>query len=100
MKQQTTKHQCKCNDCGLEYFLEDSVYCIHQSTLGIGSHECPQCHNCICHGQTRDQIEVRFQFKKDEGKFVKSPIGCDWDFQCTTIKEIPSAIHDEKNNHD
>lgn len=84
----TVKHLVKCNDCGFKYFLEDANYCIHKSTLGIGSYECPQCHNCICHGETKDQIEARFQLKKDEGKFIKSPINTNWDFQCTTVKEI------------
>jgi hypothetical protein len=85
------KHQVKCNDCGLVYFLEDAQYCIHKTTLGIGTKECPQCHNCICHGETADQIQERFRSNLAKGKFVpvEKGKGCeDWEFQCKTIQEV------------
>lgn len=85
------KHQVTCNGCGFVSFLEDSDYCIHQETLGIGTKECPQCHNCICHGESKDQIEARFDRNISIGKFVKAkkPIPTtNWQWQCKTIKEI------------
>ena len=55
------KHQCTCNDCGKTFFLDDVDWCIHHQTLGVGTKECPpQCHSCICHGVTVEQIQARF----------------------------------------
>lgn len=85
------KHQVKCNDCGLIHFLEDAEWCIHKHTLGIGTKECPQCHNCICHGETADQIQARFDNNIAIGKFVKADKtipGTDWAYQCRTIQEV------------
>lgn len=87
------KHQVRCNDCGLTYFLEDAEYCIHKATCGIGTKECPQCHSCICHGETTDQIQQRFKNNIEKGKFVKvddftKRVYPDWTYQCKTIKAI------------
>lgn len=81
------KLQIRCNDCGFKFFAEDTEYCIHHKTEGIGSKECPQCHNCICHGQTADEIFDRFNSNIAKGKFV--PVkDKDWDYQCITNKEV------------
>lgn len=83
------KHQTKCNDCGKEFFLEDADCCIHKLTDGIGTKECPQCHNCICHGQTSDTIQKRFDSNIEKGKFVpcgKNPFG--WGYMCKTVKVV------------
>ncbi len=85
------KHQVTCRDCGFTSFLEDSDWCIHYITLKIGTKECPQCHNCICHGETPDQIQERFDKNIATGKFVKAkkPIPTtNWEYQCKTIKEV------------
>lgn len=85
------KNQVKCNDCGLIHFLEDAEWCIHHFTLGIGTKQCPQCHNCICHGETADQIQARFDNNISTGKFIKAKKhikGTNWEWQCKTIKEI------------
>ena len=85
------KHQVTCNDCGSTYFLEDALWCIHYFTLDIGTKECPQCHNCICHGETTDQIQARFDRNISIGKFIKadkSIPGTNWKYQCKTIKEV------------
>ena len=86
------KHQCVCNDCGLTFFLDDVDWCIHKQTLGTGTKECPQCHSCICHGETVEEIQARFDRNISVGKFVKTnnelteKFG--WQYQCKTIKEV------------
>ena len=85
------KHQVTCNDCGSTHFLEDAEFCIHHHTLGIGTKECPQCHNCICHGETSDQIQERFDRNIKIGKFIKAKKAIpttNWQYQCKTIKEV------------
>lgn len=82
------KYQTKCKDCNFKFLLDDGIPCIHQLTLGIGSFECPQCHNCICHGETIDQISYRFKSKFNDGKFIKSPVNASWQFQCITVEKI------------
>lgn len=81
-----------CNDCGLTFFLDNADWCIHEQTLGIGTKECPQCHSCICHGETAEEIQARFDRNINVGKFVKTnnelteKFG--WQYQCKTIKEV------------
>jgi hypothetical protein len=82
------KTQVKCNDCGLIYFIEDADWCIHYNTCEIGTKSCPQCHNCICHGETKDQIQARFTRNIKIGKFVKSPVDSGRQWQCKTLKKI------------
>ena len=87
----TIKHQAKCNDCKKKFFLEDAPWCKHKSKLGIGTKACPNCGNCICHGETAVQIQARFDRNIRIGKFEKvdTPIlGTDWTHQCVTIKEV------------
>jgi hypothetical protein len=81
------KHQTRCNDCGYTFFLEDANYCIHYHTTSWGTKECPQCHNCICHGETADQIKTRFSDNLKKGKFILS-INTEWAFQCKSVKEM------------
>ena len=72
-----------------EFFLEDAEWCIHQYTLKKGTKECPQCHNCICHGETVDAINDRVLSNIETGKFV--PVGANvfgWNFMCKTVKEV------------
>lgn len=91
MSEVKLKHQVICSDCGNTSFLEDAEWCIHKLTLGIGTKECPQCHGCICHGETVDQIQERFNNNILSGKFikVKKPIPTtNWTYQCKTIKEV------------
>lgn len=88
-KSPVLKHQTKCNDCGFEFFLEDADWCIHYYTTGKGTKECPQCHNCICHGQTSDEIQTRFDSNIKKGKFVEcKPNQMGWDYMCKTVKEV------------
>ncbi len=85
------KHQCRCNDCKKYFFLEDALWCIHKRTIGIGSKACPHCGTCICHGETTEEIQNRFNRNIRIGKFVKvkKPIPTtNWSYQCKTIKEI------------
>lgn len=83
------KHQTECRDCGMKFFLEDAEWCIHYFTEDTGTKECPQCHNCICHGQTADAIEDRFQSNITNGKFVPAkPNQFGWSHMCKTVKEV------------
>lgn len=94
------KHLCKCNDCKKEFFIEDAKWCKHKQKLGIGTKACPNCGSCICHGETVEEIEARFDRNIRIGKFVKvdqSIPGTDWQFQCITIKEVevePENLND------
>lgn len=84
-----TKYQTKCNDCGLVFYLDDADWCIHRETIGKGSKECPQCHSCICHGETVYQIESRFDSNIEKGKFI--PVGdnpFNWDYMCKTVQKV------------
>lgn len=83
------KHQTTCNDCSNTFILEDAEWCIHRETVGKGSKECPQCHNCICHGETYDQIQSRFDNNIKVGKFIpckENDMG--WNYMCKTVKEV------------
>lgn len=83
------KHQTHCNDCGCTFFLEDAAWCIHKQTIGTGTKECPQCHSCICHGETQDQIQQRFANNIQNGKFIpckENQMG--WGYMCKTVKEV------------
>ena len=85
------KHQCRCNDCKKEFFLEDALWCKHKSKVDIGTKACPNCGTCICHGETAEEIQARFDRNIRIGKFEKvdKPIpGTDWTHQCITIKEV------------
>lgn len=83
------KHQTKCNDCGFVFFLEDSDNCIHYHTEGVGTKECPQCHNCICHGLNAESIQQRFKENIQKGKFVPvKPNVFGWTHMCKTVKEV------------
>lgn len=83
-------HQTTCNDCGFTFYLESADWCIHYYTeSNIGTKECPQCHNCICHGQTTDEIQQRFSNNIEKGKFVKAPPNqMNWEYMCKTVKEV------------
>lgn len=83
------KHLTKCSDCGREFYLEDVEWCIHALTMGLGSKECPQCHGCICNGETEDAIESRFDNNITKGKFVPcepNPFG--WNHMCKTVRVV------------
>lgn len=83
------KHQCTCSECGLTFFLEDAEWCEHYKNLGTGTKECPACRECICHGDTIEQIRQRFADNITKGKFVKAkpnPFG--WEYMCKTVKEV------------
>jgi len=83
------KYQTKCNDCKTIFFLDDADWCIHKKTLGIGSKECPECHKCICHGETKDAIEARFASNIEKGKFIPADDNpFDWSHMCKTVKVI------------
>lgn len=85
------KHSCRCNDCKQEFFLEDAEWCKHQLELGIGTKECPNCGTCICHGETPEEIQARFDRNIRIGKFIKTNKKIpttNWDYQCITIKEV------------
>lgn len=100
------KHQCICSDCGYTFFLEDAKWCIHYKTTGIGTKECPQCHSCICHGETAEQIQDHFKDNIVKGKFILAkPNVFGWTYMCKTVKEVviekwkPIVIKTEfKNN--
>lgn len=85
------KHSCRCNDCKKKFFLEDAKWCKHKKELGIGTKQCPSCGSCICHGETVEEIQARFDRNISIGKFVKAenPIPeTDWQWQCKTIEEV------------
>lgn len=86
------KHKCRCNDCKKEFFLEDALWCRHKRECGIGTKQCPNCHTCICHGETTEQIQARFDRNIRIGKFVPAKFiikNCgNWQWQCKTIKEV------------
>ena len=82
------KHQTTCSECNHVFWLEDSKDCKHQKQLGIGSKECPNCNQCICHADTYDGIKKRFQDNIISGKFV--PAGSDTVFKwvCRSAKRV------------
>ena len=86
------KHQCTCNDCKKDFFLEDALWCVHKKTAGIGTKACPNCGTCICHGETAEEIQARFDRNILIGKFVKAKHiikNCgNWEYQCKTIREV------------
>lgn len=83
------KHQTQCRDCGMKFFLEDAEWCIHAYTLKKGTKECPQCHNCICHGETVDQINDRVTSNILNGKFVPAgPNKMGWEYMCKTVEAV------------
>ena len=77
---------CRCNDCKIEFILEDAKWCDHKIKLGIGSKACPICGLCICHGDTAQKIQTRFSDNLREEKFIKVPHSI-FDYQCWTIKQ-------------
>jgi len=83
------KHQCTCSDCNNTFFLEDADWCVHYKTIGVGTKECPQCHKCICHGNTVEEIQDRFKDNINKGKFVLAkPNVFGWTYMCKTVKEV------------
>lgn len=83
------RHETQCRDCGFTFYLEDAEWCIHYHTEGKGSKGCPQCHNCICHGEKFDQIKDRFDNNIKVGKFIPcgdNPFG--WNYMCKTVKRV------------
>ena len=76
---------CRCNDCKIEFIMEDAKWCDHKIKLGIGSKTCPICNRCICHGDTVKEIQARFSDKINEGEFIKAPHSNN--YQCWTIKK-------------
>lgn len=83
------KNQTQCNGCGKKFFLEDAEWCIHYYTLNKGTKECPQCHDCICHGESLDQIQDRFSNNIKQGKFIPvGPNSFNWAYMCRTVKQV------------
>ncbi len=71
--------------------MEDAPWCNHKIELGIGTKSCPNCGTCICHGETADEIQSRFDRNVRIGKFVKvdkSIPGTNWTHQCVTIEQV------------
>lgn len=86
------KHSCICSDCKKEFFLEDAEWCRHHKQLGLGTKECPNCGGCICHGETLEEIQTRFDRNIQTGKFIKTDNELTkkfgWQYQCKTVKEV------------
>lgn len=81
------KTQATCHDCNKPFILEDAEWCRHEKELGIGSKACPNCGTCICHGETPEAIETRFQDNLKKGKFRPSTKPY-WRFECVGNKDI------------
>lgn len=83
------KHQCICSECGNIFFLEDADWCEHHFRLGVGTKECTACRECICHGNTVEEIRDRFNKNIESGKFIKAkPNTFGWAYMCKTVKEV------------
>jgi len=83
------KHQVQCSECGNIFLLEDADWCEHYKNIGIGTKECTACRECICHGETFESIQKRFQDNINNGKFIRAePNSFGWEYMCKTVKKV------------
>lgn len=83
------KHQVDCSECNHTFFLEDAQWCEHRERLGVGTQKCPWCGECICHGNTIEEIRARFKKNRESGKFVKAkPNSFGYEYMCKSVREV------------